>query len=74
MEPSEHDIGKFYLGMIGCGENILKKKWFKHYHPILAVGSGQDLKDELTPGGELTLNLWRCIQRMLSEKEIMYRG
>ena len=33
------------------------KKWFKHFHPLLAVASGQDLMDELTPGGELTLNL-----------------
>uniref|UniRef100_M8C4C4 Uncharacterized protein n=1 Tax=Aegilops tauschii TaxID=37682 RepID=M8C4C4_AEGTA len=49
VEPSEHDISKFYVGM--------------------------DLKDELTPGGELTLNLWTCIQRMLSEKDkIMYKG
>ncbi|XP_048528800.1 uncharacterized protein LOC125532036 isoform X2 [Triticum urartu] len=47
----------------------------EHFHPILAVASGQDLKDELTLGGELTLNLWRCIHHMLSQKEkIIYCG
>lgn len=61
--------------MQGCEKNVLKKKWFKHFHPILAVAFGQDLKDELIPGGELTLNLWRCIQRVISEKDKrMYRG
>lgn len=33
-----------------------------------------DLKAELTPGGEVTLNVWRCIQHMLNAKERMYRG
>lgn len=61
--------------MMECGENVLNKKWFKHFHPVLAVASGQDLKDELTLGGELTLNLWRCIHHMLSQKEkIIYCG
>ncbi|XP_048528807.1 uncharacterized protein LOC125532036 isoform X3 [Triticum urartu] len=37
--------------------------------------SQEDLKDELTLGGELTLNLWRCIHHMLSQKEkIIYCG
>lgn len=35
----------------------------------MAVASGQDIKDELTPGGEVSMNVWRCIQHMLHEKD-----
>ena len=39
------------------------------------MASGQDLKDELTLGGELMLNVWRCMQHVLSAKEKrMYCG
>lgn len=68
VDPSDHDVLRFYSNMLGCDENVLRKKWFQNFHPILAVASGQDLKDELTPSGELKLNVWRCIHHMLSAK------
>lgn len=38
------------------------------------MASGQDLKDELAHGVELTITVWRCIQRMLSAKEMKMSG
>lgn len=75
VDPSDYDVLRFYINMLGCDKNVIRKKWFWHFHPILAVASGQDLKDELTLGGELMLNVWRCMQHVLSAKEKrMYCG
>ena len=47
----------------------------EHFHPILAVASGQEIKDELTPGGGVSFNLMRCIVRALVVKDNkMYKG
>ncbi|XP_044338623.1 uncharacterized protein [Triticum aestivum] len=74
-QPTPEAISRFNTNLLACEGVILKKKWVKHYHPILAVLSGQDIKDELTPGCEMTMNTWRCVQRMLWEKDNgIYKG
>lgn len=46
----------------------------KYFNPFAVVMPEQDLKDELGPGGELSMTGWRCIHRMISAKEMkMYR-
>lgn len=61
--------------MMLCHTEFAVRKWFSHFYPLATVASCQDLKDELTLGGELTITAQRCIQRMLSAKKMkMYRG
>ncbi|XP_037432343.1 uncharacterized protein LOC119299188 [Triticum dicoccoides] len=65
----------FYTNMMQCPDTVLKRKWVKHFHPILAVASGQEIKDELTPGGGVSFNLMRCIVRALVVTDNkMYKG
>ena len=51
------------------------RKWVNHYKLILAVASGQDIKDELIPAADLSSSVMRCIQRALQQKDdAMYYG
>ncbi|XP_044460353.1 uncharacterized protein [Triticum aestivum] len=51
------------------------RKWVNHYKLILAVASGQDIKDELIPAADLSSSVMRCIQRALQQKDdAMYCG
>lgn len=68
-EPSVRVVLKFYDRMLSCSDRELQKKWFRHFMPLAVTMSGMDLKDALGPGGELPVTGWRCIHRMLSEKE-----
>ncbi|XP_048530172.1 uncharacterized protein LOC125509284 isoform X2 [Triticum urartu] len=68
-EPPPQSVLRFYDEMLTGSDMNLSRKWFRHFVFRVAVMSGHDIQQEFRHGGKISRVGWRCIYKMLLEKE-----